>query len=311
MTCGIFRNVFYCLGNVVNHSYSDDVVAKLGGIILLGGVNNAVAKDSLCLGAAPYLYIMLVKLFLNSGKKFFCNVFVYKQCFDSVANGGTLSLGIVGDIHSHFNVSAFINVQMAVACACFDNGDGCVLGYSLDKTCTASGDKQIKVLVALHKLGGDFTGGIINKLNDILGEACLFHGISHYLADALVGVVSLLAASENNCIACFKAECGGVSGNIGARFIYHSDNAHRNTDFGNSHAVGANRTVIHFADRVFQLDKLVNSGSNALYPVLVEHKSVLHGNGHSVFFCSSKVFLICFDYLIRIFNKRTGYFSQS
>ena len=172
------------LVNIVNDLDSDNVVVEFCRIFGLSSLFNGAAKNCDSSVTAVYLHVVALESFRDHWQELFGNVLVDKEAFDSIADGGTLSFGIVGDLNSHIEVGRSINVNVAVSCACFDNRNSCVADNCLNEICTSARNNNVNIAVKAHKFVGSLAVGVFYDLNYISRQTGGSNSLTHDLAEA-------------------------------------------------------------------------------------------------------------------------------
>ena len=269
------------IGKPVNYPDGNYVIQKFRCIVVLIGRNYIFRSQyhSRQL-AAPYFYVMLVKSCFQLRQEILRNVTVNKTAFNCIAYRRTLSFSVVHNIHRHIDGSCRININMAVSRTRFNYRNGGVLYHSLDKLCSASGDKHIDISVCLHHLSCYGSVCILHKLNNIGRKTCGLNRLTHQVAEHFIGIERLLASSEDHGVSAFKAQCGGVHRNVWPCLVNYSHNPHRNTDLCYPHSVWSHRSAYNLPHRVIERGKLFTGAGYALDSLFVKPQPVLKRRRH-------------------------------
>ena len=137
--------------NVVKNLNCKNIIKIFCCPVSLNCRNNAVTKNFSCTLTATKLNIFFIKPCLNYRQGFFCDILMYKNSFNRIANRWARSFCIIYNVCSHINIRTFINKNMAVANTSFDNRNFCIFNNSFDKTCTTTRNEQIKIINKSHK----------------------------------------------------------------------------------------------------------------------------------------------------------------
>ena len=89
------------------------------GRVIFIGRRSHIGKYFRRFGTAVYRNVVFAHGRKKYGQRLFGNLPVYEQTFKRIAHAGTLQFAVDKYFFCNLNVAAFLNVQMAVAGACF------------------------------------------------------------------------------------------------------------------------------------------------------------------------------------------------
>ncbi len=124
------------------------------------------------------------------------NIGVHNQTFRRIAYGYAGGFGVKYNFRRHICIRVAVNIYMAVSCACFNHGNGCVFHHRTNQPRTAARNQHIYIARKAHQCGCAFPRGIFHKLYAVGREFRFPKGVSHNLGNRGVGMNRLFAAAQ-------------------------------------------------------------------------------------------------------------------
>ncbi len=131
---------------------------------------------------------------------------------------------------------------------------------------TAPGNQEIDPLAGLHQLPGAFPARIVHHLDCVGVEPHFLLGALQQFADCEVGAEGVARPAEDDRVAGFETEAGGVGRHIGPRLIDHGHHTERGTESCHPQPVGTNEARRHLPDRVGKRRHLSQAAGHSLDP---------------------------------------------
>ena len=232
------------------------------------------------------------------------DVLVHEQALGGVAHARALAFRVDEDVFRHFEVGGGVHVNVAVAGAGFDDGDGRVHDDRLNKTCAAARNENVQIAVQLHHLRRGLAGGVLNEVDGVFGQAAGSERPAHDAGQAHRGAERLLAAAQDAGRACLEAEHSRVHGNVRTGLVDDADDAHRDALLTDIQAVRTPAHPEHLAHRVGERRDLTAALRDAGDALFVQHQAVdeavVQTGGTAVF----DVDFVCRDDFVRVRDKR-------
>ncbi len=116
------------------------------------------------------------------------------------------------------------------ACFCHD---------SLNERFAPSWNDQVNTIWPAQEVADRRPVGGGNALNSILRQAAAAEQGTEQLGEGQIGVQRLRTAAQDDGIAAFDAQSGGIHGDVRAGFVDEKDHTEGNADFADFQAVGA------------------------------------------------------------------------
>ena len=199
---------------------------------------------------------------------------VDEQALAGVAHGGALGLGVDEDGDRLVEVARLFDIDVAVARARLDDGDGGVFHGVADEPRAAAGDDDVYIPLHLQKLRGALMGGIFDKLDEFGVVARLPDGALDDGAHGAVGTERVFAAAQHHGVAAFQRQPDGVCRDVGARFIDDADDPHRHAHAAQAQAVVQGALFQHLAHGAMQLDQLFQPHGDVVDALFVQTQAV-------------------------------------
>ena len=200
--------------------------------------------------------------------------FVYEQALAGVAHGGALRLCIDEDRERLADICRLFKIDVAVARARFDDGNGRVFHRGTDEPRAAARDEDVDNAVHLHELCGAFARRILYELDELGVEPRIADGVLHDADDGAVGTDRILAAAQNDRVAALDRKPDGVRRDVGARLVNDAYHAEGHADAAQLQPVIKGALFEHFSDGTGKPDELFKPGGNAVDPLFVQHEPV-------------------------------------
>jgi len=241
---------------------------------------------------APDLHLEGAERIGHAGDESVGDVAVHEQGFQRVADPGTLGLGVDDDLSGHGDVGRGIDKDVANAFVVLDDRDAGVFDDEADQAFTAAGDDQVDRLLLFQHLQHPFALGEGDQRQGRLGNPGPFHFAPEDGGNGDVGVDRLRTAAQDDRISRFQAECGGIGGDIGARFVDNADHPERDAHFSHLQAVGPLPHPVDAPYRVGEQGDFAQAVGHPLYPGLIEQQPVDHGIRQPLFPGGFQVFAV-------------------
>ena len=120
-----------------------------------------------------------------------------------------------------------VDVDVAVAVAVDDHGDGRVVADALDQRRTTARDEAVDDVGELHELDRGFVAHVVDEQHRVGGEAGLGEAVAQRLGDGEVGAQRAGGPAEDGDVARLQADAGGVAGDVGPVLVDDRDHAER------------------------------------------------------------------------------------
>lgn len=206
---------------------------------------------------------------------------VDEEGFGGVAGAGALGFGVEGDGFGEGGVGFFVDVDVADAVEVFEDGHAGVGDDGFDEAVAAAGDEEIDPAVHAAEGGDGFAVGGGDDGAGGGGKAGGLGGGAEAEAEGLVGVEGFLAAAEDDGVAGFEAEDGGIDCDVRAGLVDDADDADGDADFTEGEAVGEGPGFEGFSDGVGEGDDVVDALDHGVNALGGELESVEHGGGEA------------------------------
>ena len=198
----------------------------------------------------------------------------------SVAHRGTGALAVEEDLHRHIQIGALVHVQMTVAGAGLDGGDGGGLQHSADESGAAPGDEHVDETPQTHHGVGGGVRGVVQEGDAVAVQACLGQGVLHDARQHQIGAEGLLSAPEEGGVAGLEAQRRRVHGDVGPGLIDDAHHAQRHPDLADVEAVGPHHGVHDLPHGVRQGHDLPDALGHAGDALRRQAQPVQHGGAH-------------------------------
>ena len=116
------------------------------------------------------------------------------QGLSSVTYAYSLSFGIDNDRDRFVNIGILIDIDVTITRSGLDYGNRRIFNNGIYKSCTTSGNKNIYVLIHLHKLSCNRSVRIFNELYRIGIDAAFPERSSHNICNLNITVYRITSA---------------------------------------------------------------------------------------------------------------------
>ena len=242
-------------------------------VLLRRGSNAAVERARLCIPHQLYLFCgegVADLLHVSFGK-----AAVDDKALRRVADARALRLGVDEDGDRLVDVRRLFQIDMAVARARFDDGDGRVFEGAVDERLAPPRDEHVDEPLLPHEFARPFPRLVGDELDEGRIESARFQRLFDRCHDGDVGAQGVLAAAKDDGVAALDAEPDGVRRDVGAGFIDDPDDPERDAD-ALDHDAGRRRVPLDdLPHGAGQRDELFQPLRDARDALLVEHEAVL------------------------------------
>ena len=173
MLCIIFIDMCNGFLHGIHYLYRKDIV-KIFCSPVLFCCRNCSRHQSLCRFICTDLHMLLLKASGQYRQKIILHLTVYKKGLACIAYTHTLGLCIDHNIRCHLKICSLVHIDMAVSGSGLDDRDRTLVYHCFDQSSSATWDQYIHIPVQLHKFRSRFSGGILDQLNSIFGNAAGF-----------------------------------------------------------------------------------------------------------------------------------------
>ncbi len=226
------------LVEVCNDADREDEVEVFCAPVVFGG-REGVGENLKGVGASAELDALLAESRGEARQEGGGDGAIDEEGFDGVADAGALAFGVDGEGLGHVGIGVVVDVEVADAIVVFDDGDASVFDHNLNKAVTATGDEEVHKASESAEGGDGGTVGGGDELNGCGGKAGLFEGLGGDAGEGEVSAEGFAAAAQEGGVAGFKAEDGGVDGDVGPALKDDGDEADGDAEFADVEAVGA------------------------------------------------------------------------
>ena len=207
---------------------------------------------------------------------------VDQQGFGGAADAGAAQLGVGEHGAGHRRVGGGVDIGVAQPLGMGEHGDAGFGLHPFDQGFAAARDDEVD-LAGGGEHGGDI--GAVGRGRDLHGGIRQAGGAQaggDGGVDGAGGVETIGPAAQDDGVAGFQAEAGGVCPDIGAAFIDHADHADRGGDALEVQAVRLGPVRQHAGERVGQGGDIVQALGHGFDPCRGEGEAVAEGGGAAI-----------------------------